>query len=576
MKQFSGIPVTPGIAIAEAYVIESDEAVLTRRTVPAEKREEEVARLDEAVKTAQAEIDQIRSSAALGSELKSIFDFHLMMLRDASLLDEIRGEIRERRVVAEYAVDIVFRRRLKTIRKIRDEFFASRDKDILDVERRVRRILMGKHLGDLDHIAREIILVARDLTPSQTALLPKRWVKGIVTEAGGKTSHTALIARGMGIPSIVGVRGLLPEVNGGDLLVVDGAKGQILVEPDDATLREHLERQRKLHTAEEVLRHELSAVPAETPDGHRVRLSANIESPSEASEVVQLGAEGIGLFRTEFLWAAQPNPTEEDHFAAYRKVASDLKGKPLTIRTFDFGADKVFTNLGGPAEKNPSLGCRSIRLSFRLPDLFRAQIRAILRASSLGQVKMMFPMIATLQEARQAKAVVHAAMGDLRREGIPFDEEIEIGAMVEVPSAALIADKLARELDFLSLGTNDLIQYTLAVDRVNENVADLYQPAHPSVLKLVSGVIRAGEEAGIPVSMCGEMSGDVRYAPLLLGMGLKEFSVAPRALLDVKRLIRSVTMKRAREIAAEAVRFGEASETEAYLDEAVRSLVPAE
>jgi phosphotransferase system enzyme I (PtsI) len=475
-------------------------------------------------------------------------------------------------VVAEYAVDLVFRRRLKTIRKIRDEFFASRDKDILDVERRVRRILTGKHLGDLEHIAREIVLVARDLTPSQTALLPKRWVKGIVTEAGGKTSHTALIARGMGIPAVVGARGLLPEINGGDLLAVDGSKGRIIVDPDDETLGRLRDLQRKLHSAEEVMRRELSTVPAETPDGHRIRVNANIESPAEAAEVSSLGAEGVGLFRTEFLWVSQPNPTEEDHFSAYRKAVTDLKGKPLTVRTFDFGADKVFVNLGGPAEKNPSLGCRSIRLSLRHPDLLKTQIRAILRASDLGTVKMMFPMIATLHEVRQVKAIVAEVMDELHKAGVPFDEEMEVGAMVEVPSAALIAEALAKELDFLSLGTNDLIQYTLAVDRVNENVADLYQPCHPSVLKLVGDVIRAGEEAGIPVSMCGEMSGDVRYTPLLLGMGLKEFSVAPRAVLDVKRIIRSVSMKRAREIAAEAMRFREASETEAFLDETVQGL----
>jgi phosphoenolpyruvate-protein phosphotransferase (PTS system enzyme I) len=576
MKPFSGIPVTPGIAIAEAYVIESDEAILPRRTIPEEKKEEEVARIDLAVRTAQAEIDQIRSSAGLGSELRSIFDFHLMMLRDASLLDEIRATIRQRKVAAEYAVDVVFRRRLKTIRGIRDEFFASRDKDILDVERRIRRILLGKHLGDLEHVAREIVLVARDLTPSQTALLPRRWVKGIVTEAGGKTSHTALIARGMGIPCVVGVRGLVPEVNGGDLVVVDGTLGRVIVDPDDPTLEEHRDRQRKLFTEEERLRRELSALPAETPDGHRVRILANIKSPAEAPEVIQLGAEGVGLFRTEFLWAEQPNPGEEEHFAAYRKVAADLRGKPLTIRTFDFGADKVFANLGDPAEKNPSLGCRSIRLAFRHPDLFRTQVRAILRASVFGTVKLMFPMIATLQEARRAKTVVREAKEELRREGQAFDEEIQVGAMIEVPSAALLAGPLARELDFLSIGTNDLIQYTLAVDRVNENVADLYQPTHPAVLQLIAGVIRAGEENGIPVSMCGEMSGDVRYAPMLLGMGLKEFSVAPKAVLDVKRLIRSVTMRRAREIAAGAARFAEATETEAYLDETVRTLVMTE
>ncbi len=574
MKEFSGIPVSQGITIAEAYVIETAEAPVTRRFVPPPERPNEVARAEEALEKAREDVGRIRSAAHLDGELRSIFGFHIMMLKDPALVKEIRSGIEDEGFSAEYAVNKVFLRRLQAIRGIQDEFFASRDKDVLDVERRVRRILMGEHLKELDHIAREIILVARDLTPTQTAVLPKRWVKGIATEAGGKTSHSALLARGMAIPAVVGVGSLVPEVNVGDVVIVDGSRGQVIVEPDDGTLETYRVLQKRFLSYEEILRKELSSRPTETPDGYRVNLVVNIESPEEVEEAVRLGAEGVGLFRTEFLWSAKPNPTEEEHFGEYRKALTALQGRPLTIRTFDFGADKVFEGVIGGGEKNPSLGCRSIRLSFRQPQIFRTQVRAILRASALGRVKLMFPMIATLEEFRRAHAIVRECMDELEAEGKAFDEEIEIGAMVEVPSAALISSRLADEADFLSIGTNDLIQYTLAVDRVNETVADLYQPAHPAVLKLVRDVIRIGEEKGIEVSMCGEMSGDVRYTVLLLGMGLKEFSVSPAALPDVKKVVRSITMSRAHEVAGEIFSFADAAETESYLEDVVHRLLP--
>ncbi|MHC4778233.1 MAG: phosphoenolpyruvate--protein phosphotransferase [Planctomycetota bacterium] len=574
MKEFSGIPVSQGIAIAEAYVIEIDQALVTRRILTPDARPGEVERIEAALEKARAEVDRVRSSAHLDSDLRSIFDFHILMLEDVALLDEIKAEIETRGFSAEYAVDQVFRRKLKAIREIQDQFFASRDKDILDVERRIRRILTGDHIRDLDHVAREITLVSSDLTPSQTATLPRRWVKGLVTEAGGKTSHTALLARSMGIPAVVGIHSIVPEVNAGDLIIIDGFKGLVIVEPDDETLEEYRDVQRRFDSYEEVLRRELTSLPGETPDGYRIKLSANIEGPAETAAAVTLGAEGIGLFRTEFLWASNPNPSENDHFESYRQTISNLHGRSLTIRTFDFGADKVFRESGGMPEKNPSLGCRSIRLSFRHQDLFRTQLRAILRASALGRVKLMFPMIATLEELHRAIAFLRDVMDELESDSIPFDDELEVGAMVEVPSAALIAGTLGEELDFLSIGTNDLIQYTLAVDRVNETVADLYQPVHPAVLRLVADVVRVGEEKGIEVSMCGEMSGDIRYTVLLLGLGLKEFSVTPSAIPDVKKVIRSVTMKRAREVAHEVFSFSNAEETEEYLQEVIERLLP--
>jgi len=398
-------------------------------------------------------------------------------------------------------------------------------------------------------------------------------VKGFATDVGGVTSHTAIMARALGIPAVVGLSTISQDVVTGDTVIVDGIRGVVIVDPDPSTIEEFRVKEK---TAWEVYRALLreTRLPAETIDGHQITLSANIERPEEAHTAVEMGAAGVGLYRTEFLYEGAAPPSEEVQIRAYRDVIEAMRGGYVVIRTMDIGADKLVGDGTVWHERNPFLGCRSIRLSFARPDLFRIQIRAILQASAYGDVRLMFPMISTIEEVRRAKESVREVMDELRRQGIPFDAEIPIGIMVEVPSTALTADQFAREVDFFSIGTNDLVQYTLAVDRVNERVAHLYQPASPSVLRLIRRVIRAGRDASIEVSLCGEMSGDPKFALLLLGLGLRQFGISPPGIPYVKRLIRSVTLAEADAVADAALQHSDPIECARFLEERVRGLVP--
>jgi phosphotransferase system enzyme I (PtsI) len=493
------------------------------------------------------------------------------MLKDAALQDEVRNEIEARCCTAEFAVSTAIKRHVRQF--MANDFLKRLVHDLYDLEHALLRQLHGMKREDLSHLEENVIIVAQDLTPTQTVTLDKEKVLAFVTDAGGRTSHTAIVARALSIPAVVGLGSITAEIVAGDMLIVDGNTGTVIVNPDEETLDSYHAKVRNIQE-HEVRLARLRRLPAETRDGKRVRLLANIESPAEAKVAIDRGAEGIGLYRTEFLFFEKgAAPNEEEHFEAYRKVIEAFGDRPVTIRTFDLGGDKLDPS-GATAERNPFLGCRSIRLCLQNVPLFRTQVRALLRASAQGRASILFPLISNLREVRQAKRLVHEVMAELDEAGIPFSRNIEIGIMIEVPGAAKIIDLLAREVDFLSIGTNDVVQDALAVDRGNECVSDLFQPAHPAVLRTIRDIIDAGHANDIRVSMCGEMSGEITYAVLLLGMGLEEFSVSPAVLPQVKEIIRSVTAEHAEEVARTALEFDEPERTVDYLKEWTQEVLP--
>jgi len=573
MEIKKGIPVSPGIAIAEAYVLDSEEAAIPSRIVPEDGVEKEVRRLVRGVDDAVRQIheSQKRAEARIGKEYLAIFDTHVAAL-EHGLKDEFISRIREDHYSAEYAVSKVMRRYAK--RMMSDEYTAARVSDIYDIQKRVLRCLLGERRADIKNLTTPVAVIAHDLTPSQTVEFEREKVKGFATDAGGKTSHVAILARAMSLPAVVGLGTITADISGGDTVIIDGNSGTVIINPDDETLRKYQQTARSIEIFEMKLAVELHDLPAETTDGYRVSIYANIEFPEEIPKAIEHGAEGIGLYRTEYLYVQKGRmPTEKEHFEAYYQALRQLNGRPLTIRTLDLAGDKFFGDLPQQQARNPLLGLRSIRLSFEQTDVFRTQLRAILRASAYGRVRVMFPMVTTQSELKYARRILSEVHAELDREGTPYAPDIAVGIMIEVPSAALIGDVLARDADFFSIGTNDLVQYCLAVDRANEQVAHLYQPAHPAVLRLIKKIIDVGNRyqderrRGLPVGMCGEMSGDIAYTVLLLGMGLKEFSVGAAVIPEIKSVIRSVDMPTARKIADEAMEFGDADETQRYLRE---------
>jgi phosphotransferase system enzyme I (PtsI) len=583
MKRLEGIPVSSGVVIGHAYVVADEEFCVPDRSIREEEVATEVERLERAVAEAGREVEDLREGA--GEHLRAIFLAHLEILRDAVLWERTQRLVREDLMAPETAVKTVFQAIMEELRSFGDDFFAERGRDFLDIQQRVLRQLVGATVQPLDPTQGPVIVIAEDLTPSQTAQLDRDQVMGFATERGGRTSHTAIVASSLGIPAVVGLKNLTRDVATGDLLIIDGGsvrpegadaprKGLVILRPDEATQ----ERYRQIADENATFLAGLDRfrdLPAETPDGHRIALFGNIEFAEEIDEVLASGGEGIGLYRTEFL-LQDPTvvPDEEGHLAAYRDAVERLAGRVLTIRTFDFGADKITPEPRRSGEDNPFLGFRAIRLCFDRLDLFKPQLRAILRASAWGPVRIMFPMVSSLDELRRAKALLAEAKDELRREGEAFDEHIKVGIMIEIPSAALTADLLADEVDFFSIGTNDLIQYTLAVDRVNERVASLYQPAHPAILRLLRRVATVGRERGVEVSICGEIAGESLYTVLLLGLGIRELSVNPKSIPRIKRVVRSITVEEAREVALEAERKDSSDEIELYVEEVLRDLLP--
>ncbi|MDP6637324.1 MAG: phosphoenolpyruvate--protein phosphotransferase [Phycisphaerae bacterium] len=575
MKTKEGIGVSPGVAIAPAAIVDAEEFDIPERHVSPELAEGEITRLRKAVSVSKDEILALkkRTGEQIGKETASIFDFHLGLLKDKILLKKFIDAIMEDHVTSEYAVAAVLRSYAKEFLDM-PQYLADRVKDVYDIEKRLLRNLVGQSRQTLQHLDSDRILLAHDLTPSQTAGMDRKHVLGLAIDAGGQTSHTAIVAKALGIPAVVGLNSVTGEATAGDMVIVDGNRGLVIINPDEKTLAQYRDYARQqvefIHSLDS-----LRDLPAVTMDGHEISLLGNIEFPTEAASVIGKGGDGIGLYRTEFLFlGVETEPTEEDHYNAYKEVIDLCQGRPIVVRTLDLGADKHTQSRARTPERNPFLGCRSIRFCLQELPMFKTQIRAILRASVDSDVRMMFPLITNLRELRQAKAIVRDVAEDLEEEGIEHRHDIPLGMMIETPSAALQCNAFAQEVDFFSLGTNDLIQYTLAVDRANEKVAQLFTAAHPAVLRLIKEVIRAGQRYEVPVSLCGEMGGDVVFTMLLMGLGVTAFSCTPPAIPEIKKLIRSVTMAQAVKVARRVMTFDGDQEVLNFLRVATRKVLP--
>ncbi|MFN3167642.1 MAG: phosphoenolpyruvate--protein phosphotransferase [Phycisphaeraceae bacterium] len=578
MQSRRGIPVSPGIAIAKAVVLDNDEHSVVKRHVPEAKLDDEHALVDAAIHDAIQELSDLHAQTAsvLGDHLADIFAFHSGLLKDKAIVSRFHAVIDGERVTAAYAVFMVMQDLADQFLAQDNAFFRERVSDIYDLKRRLLEKLVGEQRSALAGLEHPAIVVAHDLTPSQTAALDRKLIRGLATDLGGRTSHTAILAHALGIPAVVGLKDITKRAATGDTIILDGHRGHAILQPDAAQLLESRQEARAYREQEKELK-KLRDQPAITTDGTEVTLMANIEFTDEVPEAIEFGAQGIGLYRTEFLFMDGDRvPTEHEQFENYAAAVQALGGRPMTIRTLDLGADKIAPGLAeihDEKEPNPFLGCRSIRLCLQHLDLFRTQLRAILRASAHGPVRIMFPLICNIMELRQAKMVLSDVREDLEDQGIEVGD-VPVGVMIEVPSAALQASALAKEVDFFSVGTNDLIQYTVAVDRSNERIASLYTGAHPAVLELIKNVVRAANHAKIGVSLCGEMAGDPEFAMLLLGMGLRTFSITPPAIPGIKRVVRSVGIERCKRIARKAGGFDNDREVMNYLREELNRITP--
>ena len=571
-----GIAVSAGVAIGPAMVLDAEGFRIPKRFVTESAVVSEVRRLEHALDNArdEAQVNQSAITAKLGQEYGAIFGAHAQMIADPKLRRELKNLIEEHNFTPEYATSQVLRRYAQIFESL-GPATAARVTDIFDVERRILRHLLAEQREELSHLTSQVIVLAHDLTPSETASLGTNLVKGFATEEGGRTSHTAILAGALEIPAVVGIGRFLTEISGADTVIIDGNRGLVILNPDDKTLAEYQETLEAFRHFEQSLV-SLRDLPAETRDGVRVTLMGNIEFPGEVDHCLDRGAEGVGLYRTEFLYLDnQRSPTEQEHFEAYSQVVQAMQGRPVTIRTLDLGADKIAEDLEtGERERNPFLGLRSIRLCLRHLDLFKTQIRAILRASALGPVNIMFPLVSTLMELRQARMIVGNVMDDLREEGVPFDRNVSIGIMMEVPSAVLLADQFAHVANFFSLGTNDLIQYTLAVDRNNQSVANLYSAADPAVLRLIRMAVKAAKRHSIPLSVCGEMSADPVFTLLLAGLGIRSLSVTPHNIPEIKKIVRSIKLDDAVRVACKVMTIDNARDVVTYLRGEAMKILP--
>ncbi len=576
MQVLQGIAVSPGIAIGESLVIDNEGYVVPRRLLARDEIDGELARLDAVIETVAAEINRDRNAVAetIGDQYGAIFSAHRQLLQDPKLREELEAMVRQQRCAPAFAVTKLLRRYARMFQQMDNVYMAERAHDLLDIEQRLMAHLLGKRRLDLSDLDTPVVILAHDLTPSQTARLDRDKVLGFVTEAGGEGGHTAILAKGLEIPAVVGAGNLLGEVACGDTVIVDGDRGVVILSPDAQSRDQYRAEVRRRRAQTESLG-TLRDLPAESRDGVRIQLLANIEFPYEVEACRARGADGVGLYRTEFLYlSTDSEPTEQEHYEAYCRVLHAMEDCPVVIRTLDLGADKMGSIPFVEDEHNPCLGLRSIRLSLRNIDMFRTQLRAILRASTEGRTRLMFPLITTVQELRQAKLVLRETMEDLADEGIAYDPDIPIGMMVEVPAAVIMIDRFLKEVDFISIGTNDLTQYALAVDRSNKEVANLYHACDPAVLRLLEMTLKAARKMDVPVGACGQMSGEPHHVLSLLGLGLRSLSVPPSDIPIVKQLVRSVTITDCEAIARRALQLESADEVNMYLKEELSKHVP--
>ncbi|EWG11735.1 phosphoenolpyruvate--protein phosphotransferase [Cytobacillus firmus] len=560
MSFLNGIAASSGIAIAKAYRLVEPDLSFEKKTV--EHAEQEVERFQAALAESKGELEVIRDNAHkdLGADKAAIFDAHLLVLSDPELISPIEDKITTDKVNAESALKETADMFITMFEQMDNDYMKERAADIRDVTKRVLSHLLGVQIANPSMIAEEVIIIAEDLTPSDTAQLNRQFVKGFTTDIGGRTSHSAIMARSMEIPAVVGTKESTKQIKNGDLVIVDGLKGLVHINPTPEAIAEYEEEHRKFEEQKAEWA-KLVNEKSVTADGHHVELAANIGTPKDLKGVVENGGEGVGLYRTEFLYMGRDQlPTEEEQFESYKAVLEGMSGKPVVVRTLDIGGDKELPYLNLPKEMNPFLGFRAIRLCLEEQDMFRTQLRALLRASTYGNLKIMFPMIATLNEFRQGKAILEEEKQKLVSEGLVVADNIEIGIMVEIPSTAVMAEQFAKEVDFFSVGTNDLIQYTMAADRMNERVSYLYQPYNPAILRLVKMVIDAAHKEGKWAGMCGEMAGDETAIPLLLGLGLDEFSMSATSILKARSQISRLNKKDMEALAEKALHMNTAEE----------------
>lgn len=564
---YKGTGASPGVALGKALVIEHSELNIEKKNI--ENVETEVEKLQAAVEESKKELEKVkeRAKVELGEHEAEIFEAHLLVLQDPELIDQTIAKIRDEKVNADFALNEVKEMFVSIFESMDNEYMRERAADIKDVTNRVLRHILGIKVVDLSALSEEVILIAHDLTPSDTATMNKKMVLGFLTNIGGRTSHTAIMARTLEIAAVVGLSDVTENVKDGDFIVFNGETGQVIVNPDEKIINEYRDLKAKFDEEKEALK-QLIGKTSITLDGRHVELAGNIGSPNDLEGLIKNDAEGVGLYRTEFLYMDKEDdfPSEEEQYEAYKAVLEGMNGKPIVIRTLDIGGDKELKYFKMDEEMNPFLGYRAIRLCLDRTDIFKTQLRALYRASVHGKLRIMFPMISSLEELLKSKEIIKEVLAEMDAEGMEYSKEVEVGMMIEIPSAAVISDILAKHVDFFSIGTNDLIQYTCAVDRMNQKISYLYNQFNPAVLRLIKMVIDNAHKEGKWVGMCGEAAGDQRMIPILLGMGLDEFSMSPISILPARKFITSVNYEDMKKFANEVLTMGTAEEIKAYVD----------
>ncbi len=575
---YSGSAVSSGVAIGKAYLLDRTKVCVIKRSIPEKEIEMEIKRLRDAIEMSKAQMkDTKQRASSIADKYAIILDTYTLLLEDDMLVNETIEIIKRERSNAEWALTMTLEKFTNLFNNINDDYLKGKKDDLDLVVHGVIKNLIGHHQESLADIDEPVIIITHELSPSDTIIMSKTYILGMATEVGGKTSHVGIFASALGIPAVVGLGNLTEFVNSGDTVIIDGIQGEVIVDPDKEQLSHYQKKQKNYQRYEKTLLKDIG-LDAETLDGEKVQLMANIETVHEAKSIRKYGGKGIGLYRTEFLYLASNSlPTENDLYANFKKVVQAMEPYPVVIRTLDIGADKQLSKINDAPEDNPALGLRGIRLSLAQPDLLMNQLKGILRASLYGKTKILYPMVSSVEEIVEANGYLEKAKEELRSAQIPFQDDIPVGAMIETPSAALIVDRILELVDYISIGTNDLIQYVLAVDRINENVAHLYQPFHPSVLKILRDVFVVAEKMGKPVSICGELGGDPMATFLLLGLGkVHELSMEPHSIPKVKKILRKVTLKDARELADHALSLSTSEEINRFINSEMRSRFPSD